>query len=101
MNKSELIENLSEKSNLGQIQAEEIVNLIVEKMRASLTSGKRIEIRGFGSFSVKDYQSYWGRNPKTGEKIWVKAKRLPTFKLGKELRERLNEGGVDVAAPSV
>jgi integration host factor subunit beta len=91
MNKSELIERLAEKSGLGQVQAEDVVNLIVEQMRSSLTSGKRIEIRGFGSFVVKDYESYWGRNPKTGEKIWVGAKRLPAFKVGKELRERLNE----------
>lgn len=90
MNKSELIEKLSEKSGLGQLQAEDIVNLIIEKMRRTLTGGDRIEIRGFGSFTVKDYDSYWGRNPKTGEKIWVSPKRLPAFKVGKELRERLN-----------
>lgn len=92
MNKSELIEKLSEKSGLGQLQAEDIVNLIIEKMRRTLTGGDRIEIRGFGSFTVKDYDSYWGRNPKTGEKIWVSPKRLPAFKVGKELRERLNGG---------
>jgi len=92
MNKSELIEKLSEKSGLGQLQAEDIVNLVVEKMRKTLMNGDRIEIRGFGSFTVKDYDSYWGRNPKTGEKIWVSPKRLPAFKVGKELRERLNEG---------
>ncbi len=91
MNKSELIERLAQKCDLGQLQAEEIVNLIVDHMRKSLTTGNRIEIRGFGSFVVKDYDSYWGRNPKTGEKIWVDAKRLPQFKVGKELRERLNE----------
>ena len=91
MNKSELIERLSEKSGLGQLQAEDVVNLIVDNMRRALTRGDRIEIRGFGSFVVKDYDSYWGRNPKTGEKIWVNAKRLPAFKVGKELRERLNE----------
>lgn len=104
MNKSELIEKLAERSGLGQAQAEEVVNLIVENMRASLTNGRRIEIRGFGSFVVKDYESYWGRNPKTGEKIWVAAKRLPAFKVGKELRERLNgeeeasEGGISSSA---
>ena len=90
MNKSELVEKLGEKSGIGSIQAEDIVNLIIEQMRLALTSGKRIEIRGFGSFTVKDYESYQGRNPKTGEKIWVSPKRLPTFKVGKELRERLN-----------
>ena len=92
MNKSELVEKMSGKCNIGQIQAEDICNLIMDQMRRALTSGRRIEIRGFGSFTVKDYDSYWGRNPKTGEKIWVTPKRLPAFKIGKELRERLNEG---------
>ena len=90
MNKSELIERLAQKTGLGQLQAEDVVNLIMDKMRDSLAQGRRIEIRGFGSFVVKDYESYWGRNPKTGEKIWVSPKRLPAFKVGKELRERLN-----------
>lgn len=97
MNKSELVEKLSERSNLGALQAEDVVNLMFEQMRSALSSGRRIEIRGFGSFTVKDYDSYWGRNPKTGEKIWVSPKRLPAFKVGKELRERLNGG----ASPSV
>ena len=90
MNKSELIEKLCQKCELGQLQAEDIVTLVIDQMRHSLSNGRRIEIRGFGSFVVKDYQSYWGRNPKTGEKIWVAPKRLPAFKVGKELRERLN-----------
>jgi integration host factor subunit beta len=90
MNKSELVERFAEKTQLGQVQAEELVNLIVDKMRAALVRGDRIEIRGFGSFVVKDYGSYWGRNPKTGDKIWVEGKKLPAFKVGKELRERLN-----------
>jgi integration host factor subunit beta len=92
MNKSELIEQLAQKEDLGQVQAEDIIRLIIDRMRGALVSGKRIEIRGFGSFTVKDYNSYWGRNPKTGEKIWVDSKRLPAFKIGKELRQRLNEG---------
>lgn len=90
MNKSELVERLALKSGLGNLQAEDIVNLMFDKMRNSLATGKRIEIRGFGSFTVKDYKSYWGRNPKTGDKIKVQPKRLPAFKVGKELRERLN-----------
>ena len=90
MNKSELIEQLAQRSDLGHLQAEDIVNLMFDQMRNSLGSGRRIEIRGFGSFTVKDYESYWGRNPKTGDKIWVAPKRLPAFKVGKELRERLN-----------
>jgi len=90
MNKSELIERMAQKIELGSVQAEEIVRLIIEQMRNALAAGKRIEIRGFGSFVVKDYESYWGRNPKTGEKIKVESKKLPAFKVGKELRERLN-----------
>jgi integration host factor subunit beta len=92
MNKSELIEKLGEKCELVPGQAEEIVNLILNRMKHALATGRRIEIRGFGSFIVKEYGSYWGRNPKTGEKIWVESKRLPTFKVGKELKERLNHG---------
>lgn len=89
MNKSELIELLAQRNGLGQQQSEEVVNLILNQMRGALSGGRRIEIRGFGSFVVKDYGSYWGRNPKTGEKIWVNPKRLPAFKVGKELKERL------------
>jgi len=92
MNKSELIERLAQRSDMGSLQAEDIVKLIIDQMRGALVGGKRIEIRGFGSFVVKDYESYWGRNPKTGEKIWVGSKKLPAFKVGKELRERLNTG---------
>ncbi|MCL4140625.1 UNVERIFIED_CONTAM: hypothetical protein GTU68_041729 [Idotea baltica] len=99
MNKSELVEQLAERSKMGNLQAEEVVNLIFDQMKKALSGGKRIEIRGFGSFTVKDYESYWGRNPKTGEKIWVAPKRLPTFKVGKELRERLNNETPEVAAP--
>jgi len=90
MNKSELIESLSERSDLVQGQSEEIVNLILEHMRRSLVAGGRIEIRGFGSFRVKHYSSYSGRNPKTGERIPVPEKKSPSFKVGKELKERLN-----------
>ena len=90
MNKSELIEKLAEKSGIGNIQAEDIVTLIIDKMKAALAVRKRIEIRGFGSFVVKSYNGYFGRNPKTGEKIEVESKNLPAFKVGKELKERLN-----------
>ncbi|HMO17190.1 MAG TPA: HU family DNA-binding protein [Oligoflexia bacterium] len=98
MNKSELVEKMAERSGIGVIQAEELANLMFGKMKASLLNGDRIEIRGFGRFKVKQYESYWGRNPKTGEKILVSPKKLPTFKLGKELKKRLNGGelpGVD------
>lgn len=72
------------------MQAEEIVNLIYRKMRDTMVGGGRIEIRGFGSFVVKDYGAYQGRNPKTGQKIDVPPKRLPFFKVGKELKERID-----------
>lgn len=91
MNRSDLIEELAKRHGLARPDAEEISTLIFDMMQEALAAGKRIEIRGFGSLVVKDYQSYWGRNPKTGAKIRVAAKRLPTFKLGKELRFRLNE----------
>ena len=90
MNKSELIERLAERTGLNVIQSEEIVNLVYKKMRDALVSGGRIEIRGFGSFVVKEYEAYQGRNPKTGEKISVPPKKLPFFKVGKELKERID-----------
>lgn len=91
MNKSELIEQLAANKNLTYRKAEEIVNLIFDDMLGELAQGGRIEIRGFGSFIVKDYKSYLGRNPKTGESIVVPTKRLPFFKVGKELRERVDK----------
>lgn len=90
MNKSELVEALSQKKNLTYKKAEQIVNLIFDSMTQSLVDQDRIEIRGFGSFMVKDYKSYMGRNPKTGEVIRVEEKKLPFFKVGKSLRERVD-----------
>ncbi len=90
MNKSELIEKLAEKTGLNIVQAEEVVNLIYRKMRETLVGGGRIEIRGFGSFVVKEYKAYQGRNPKTGDRISVPPKKLPFFKVGKELKERVD-----------
>jgi integration host factor subunit beta len=90
VNKSELIERLSEKTGVSIQQAEEVVNLIYKRMRDTLVNGGRVEIRGFGSFVVKEYESYEGRNPKTGEKIPVPPKKLPFFKVGKELKERID-----------
>ena len=90
MNKSELIEKLSEKTGLNVLQSEEVVNLIYKKMKDTMVNGGRIEIRGFGSFVVKEYDAYQGRNPKTGERISVPPKKLPFFKVGKELKERID-----------
>jgi len=91
VNKSELIEKLAVKSGINVIQSEEIVNLIYKKMKDTMVGGGRIEIRGFGSFVVKEYEAYQGRNPKTGEKIAVPPKKLPFFKVGKELKERVDQ----------
>ncbi|RLB64079.1 MAG: integration host factor subunit beta [Deltaproteobacteria bacterium] len=90
MNKSELVETLSIKNNLTYKKSEQIVNLIFDTMSQALIDNDRIEIRGFGSFMVKDYRAYMGRNPKTGEIIKVNEKKLPFFKVGKELRERVD-----------
>lgn len=92
MNKSELIEALAEEINIPLREASSATNTILEAMVDALASGNSIEIRGFGSFVVKDYGSYYGRNPKTGEKIQVSPKKLPFFKVGKELKELVNKG---------
>ena len=98
MNKSELIERLAQRCGLNVMQSEEIVNLIYKKMRDTMIGGGRIEIRGFGSFVVKEYEAYQGRNPKTGEKISVPPKKLPFFKVGKELKERIDNFGRNAAS---
>lgn len=90
MVKSELIQHLSEKGNISKTLAETVVNLIFSSMLQELKEGKSIEIRGFGSFRVRDYKGYTGRNPRTGEKVGVISKKLPFFRVGKELRIRLN-----------
>src|SRR5687768_12711820 len=89
--KSDLIEHLSERLKLPKGKAEFVVNMIFETMEAALRRGERIEIRGFGSFEVREYKSYEGRNPRTGDPVHVRPKRLPFFKVGKELKERVND----------
>ncbi len=89
MNKSGLIDALAEKMDIHRQVSEFIVNSIFESMTEALVKGEGIEIRGFGSFSIRKYDSYVGRNPKTGEKIKVKPKKLPFFKVGKDLKERV------------
>jgi len=92
MNKSDLITKLAEKTNITTKDAASILDVILKSMTNALVQGKSIEIRGFGSFTVKEYMSYTGRNPKTGERITVKPKKLPVFRVGRELRERVNRG---------
>ena len=89
MNKSGLIELLAEKRGISFKKAEEIVNTIFDAMSEAMLTGDRIEIRGFGSFVINEYKAYTGRNPKTGESIAVKPKKLPFFKVGKELKEKV------------
>jgi integration host factor subunit beta len=92
MNKTDLIEALSEELNLPVREVKGIVNTILNTMTEALVNGRHIEIRGFGSFSVKQYDSYTGMKPRTGEKIKVKAKKLPVFRVGKDLREAVDGG---------
>ncbi|HEY1586087.1 MAG TPA: HU family DNA-binding protein [Polyangia bacterium] len=89
--KSDLIETVAQKLHLPKGKAELIVNCVFDSMEASLKKGERIEIRGFGSFEIRHYKPYEGRNPRTGDPVAVQEKRLPFFKVGKELKERVNE----------
>jgi integration host factor subunit beta len=90
MNLSDLAAKLSEKENLTQKEADAVVKLIFRLFTDALVKGDRIEIRGFGSFEMREYKNYTGRNPKTGKDVDVKSKRLPYFKVGKELKEKVN-----------
>ena len=90
MNKSQLTEALAKAENITLKKAEMVVNAIFENMADALVQKERIEIRGFGSFKVIFYKGYTGRNPKTGDLIKVDGKKLPFFKVGKELRERVD-----------
>jgi len=91
MTKSELIQQIAANNpHLLQQDVERIVSTIFEEISEALAEGKRVELRGFGAFSVKDREPRSGRNPRTGEPVSVSAKRVPFFKTGKQLRERLN-----------
>ena len=92
MTKRELIEKLAERvKDLSLKDAEIIVNTVFDTMTEALSTGDRIEIRGFGSFQVKERRSREGRNPRTGDKVAVASKRVPFFKVGKELKERADQ----------
>jgi integration host factor subunit beta len=90
MTKSELIDAMAARSELTKARAELVVNCVFDAMTEALQRGEGIEIRGFGSFTVRPYKPYSGRNPRTGEPVPVPAKRLPFFKVGKELKELVN-----------
>ncbi len=90
MTKSELIEAIAARGDLTKARAELVVNCVFDAMTEALQRNEGIEIRGFGSFTVRPYKSYDGRNPRTGQSVTVPAKRLPFFKVGKELKELVN-----------
>jgi integration host factor subunit beta len=90
MTKSDLIERIAEKNNLPKGRAEVLVNLVFECLEQALMRDERVEIRGLGSFETRRYGAYKGRNPRTGTSVAVKPKRLPFFKVGKELKDLIN-----------
>ena len=98
MTKSELIEAIAARADLTKARAELVVNCVFDTMTEALKQGDGVEIRGFGSFTVRPYKPYDGRNPRTGQPVPVPAKCLPFFKVGKELKELVNQsrelGGV-------
>ena len=91
MTKSELIDAIAARGELTKARAEQVVNCVFDAMTGALEVDEGIEIRGFGSFTVRPYKPYSGRNPRTGETVPVPAKKLPFFKVGKELKELVNE----------
>ena len=90
MNKLELISGLKDRANLTKSEAADVINLFFDSLSDAFKNGDRVEIRGFCSFHIKKYKSYTGRNPKTGQKVTIPPKRLPFFKCGKELKERVD-----------
>ncbi len=91
MNKLELISALKQKSGLTKSEAAEVVEIFFDSLTNALARGERVEIRGLCSFFIKEYESYTGRNPKTGEKVTIPPKKLPFFKCGKELKEMVDK----------
>ena len=90
MNKLELISSLKKEASISKAESAKVIQLFFGNMSDALARGERVEIRGLCSFYVKEYKSYTGRNPKTGEKVLIRPKKLPFFKTGKELRERVD-----------
>ena len=90
MVKSDLVEKLAERADITLAKSEEIIDVFFNSISETLSRGERVEIRGFGAFAVRSYRSYEGRNPKTGEKIQVPAKKLPFWKTGMQLRHRVD-----------
>ena len=90
MNKLELISTLKDRADLTKSEAAEVIKIFFDSLADSFVQGERVEIRGLCSFHIKEYKSYVGRNPKTGQKVQIPPKRLPFFKCGKELKERVD-----------
>ena len=90
MNKLDFIETLQNEAGISKNKAEAVVRLFFNEMANALANGNRVELRGLCSFYVKQYKAYTGRNPKTGEEVQIKSKKLPFFKCGKELKERVD-----------
>ena len=90
MNKLELISALKNEANISKSEAAKVVQIFFDNMADAMTQGERVEIHELCSFFVKEYKSYTGRNPKTGDKVGIKPKKLPFFKSGKELKERVD-----------
>jgi len=90
MNKLELIQALKDATDPSKSEAAAVVDILFNEMAAALAKGDRVEIRGLCSFFVKEYKAYTGRNPKTGERVKIAPKKLPFFKAGKELKERVD-----------
>jgi len=90
MNKLEIISTLKNEANISKSEAARVVQILFDNMAEAMAQGERVEIRGLCSFFVKEYKSYTGRNPKTGERVTIKPKKLPFFKSGKELKERVD-----------
>ena len=91
MNKSELIKVLADECSLQTEESTMVVNVFFDSMKEALVDNNRVEIRGLGSFKLKNYEGYVGRNPKTGKSVSVAPKKLPFFRAGKELKEYINE----------
>ena len=91
MNKSQLLDKLAVMTHQTNKVAEGSVNIFFDQIKQALSNGDKVEIRGFGSFLLKEYGAYTGRNPKTGEKVQVREKSLPFFRSGKDLRKKVDE----------
>jgi len=90
MNRSDLIDVLIKETDLNSSDAKKVVNIFFDSIKNALAQDQRVEVRGFGSFTVKRYKGYTGRNPKTGQKTDVPDKKLPFFKAGKELKDKVD-----------